>query len=379
MSKKSKATRIVQANGFIDPQTGGVVPPIQAATTFVRDENYELMSQDHIYARDENDLVRLGEQVLAQAEDAKAGLLFPTGMAAIAAVFRTIPNGGSIIVQSQIYWGTTKWIREFCARREINLLEIDTSDCQALETAIDQADPDLVFVETPSNPWLRVTDIERTAKTCARANTTFVVDSTAASPILSQPLSLGADIVMHSATKAINGHSDVLAGFLASNNPTSKIWELIETDRHDAGAVMGSFEAWLLIRGMRTLPLRMERMCENAQKVAEFLQAHDKVEAVFYPGLADHPQHDVAKNQMTGGFGCLLSFCVQGDAASALEVCGKLDVFKRATSLGGVESLVEHRHTIEGDITGIPQNMIRLSVGIESIDDLLRDLSDALT
>ncbi|MCZ4273536.1 trans-sulfuration enzyme family protein [Maritalea porphyrae] len=372
-------TRMVQANGAIDPQTGGVVPPIQSSTTFARNSDYSQISPNHLYARDDDDLVRLGEDILAKAENADAGLLFPSGMAAIAAVMRTVPNNGTIILQSQIYWGTTKWVRDFCARREINLHEIECSDMDVLAKTIGTAKPDLVFVETPSNPWLRVTDIAQAAALSHEVGAKLVVDSTAASPVLSNPLAFGADIVMHSATKSINGHSDVLAGFLATNDAQSEIWQAIAMDRHDAGAVLGSFEAWLLIRGMRTLPLRMERMCENTMAVATFLQNHPKVEAVLYPGLTSHEKHELATKQMPNGYGSLLSFQVKGDAKTALAVCAKLETFKRATSLGGVESLVEHRHSIEGDATGVPENLIRLSVGIEHIQDLIGDLNEALS
>jgi cystathionine gamma-synthase len=206
----------------------------------------------------------------------------------------------------------------------------------------------------------------------------LVVDATAATPILTRALDFGADIVMHSATKGINGHSDVLAGVLATNAPADSHWQAIAIDRHDAGAVIGSFEAWLLIRSIRTLPLRVERMSQNAQAVAEFLQSHDAVAQVFYPGLPDFDGHSVAKRQMAGGFGSLLSFCVKGGAVEALRVAGQLNLFHRATSLGGVESLVEHRHTIEPH-TGIPESLLRLSIGIEDVQDLCADLEQALT
>ncbi len=238
-------------------------------------------------------------------------------------------------------------VRNFCARREIALHEIECSDTLKMSEAIQTHKPNLVFVETPSNPWLRITDIQAAAQLCDAVGATLVVDSTAASPVLSNPLAFGADIVMHSATKSINGHSDVLAGFLATADAQSDVWQAIAMDRHDAGAVIGSFEAWLLIRGMRTLPLRMERMSENAMKIAQFLESHAQVEAVLYPGLPSHPAHALAAKQMPNGYGSLLSFQVKGNAKSALEVCSKLESFKRATSLGGVESLVEHRHSIE--------------------------------
>ncbi len=377
MTKKNRtelATLFAQANGAIDPQTGGVVPPIQSATTFVRDESYALVSPDHIYARDDNDLVRLGEDILARAEHGEDGLLFPSGMAAVAAVMRTVPNGGRIVMQSGIYWGATKWTREFCVRRAIELVEVDCADPDALRAVGGSAD--IVWIETPSNPYLKTIDIAASADIANTMGAALVVDSTAATPILSQPLDHGAEFVMHSATKAINGHSDVLAGFLACADAGSPRWQAICTDRHDAGAVMGSFEAWLLIRGMRTLPLRVERMSATALAVADYLSCHDAVETVLYPGLPADPGHAVAARQMSGGFGSLLSFQVNGGRQAALKCVGAMQLFKRATSLGGVESLVEHRHTIEDTV---PENLLRLSIGIEARDDLISDLREALS
>ncbi|MGI9364846.1 MAG: trans-sulfuration enzyme family protein [Rhizobiaceae bacterium] len=369
----SLETLFVQADGAIDPQTGGIVPAIQSATTFVRNEDNVPLSAGHIYARDDNDLVRLGERILSAAEHADDGLLLPSGMAAVASVMRTVPNGGRIILQSGIYWGATKWTRDFCKRRDIELVEIDCSDMDLLHSVA--APSDIVWIETPSNPYLKVTDIRGAAKIAHEMGATLVVDSTAASPVLSQPLDLGADIVMHSATKAINGHSDVLAGFLGCAEKSNPRWQEMLTDRHDAGAVMGAFEAWLLIRGMRTLPLRMERMSQNALKIAHHLERHAAIERVLYPGLPSDPGHKVAESQMSGGFGCLLSVQLKGKKKDALLAIGKLNLFKRATSLGGVESLVEHRHTIEEDV---PENLLRLSVGIENCDDLIADLDNAL-
>lgn len=373
-NQTSLDTLFAQANGSIDPQTGGVVPPIQSATTFVRDEDNVPLSPDHIYGRDDNDLVRLGEQMLTKAEHAEDGLLFPSGMAAVAAIMRTVPNGGRIIQQSGIYWGATKWTREFCERRDIDLIEVDCADLGALREVATKAD--ILWIETPSNPYLKSVDIQACAEIAKSIGADLGVDSTAATPVLSQPLDHGADYVMHSATKAINGHSDVLAGFLACKSSAGERWEMIRTDRHDAGAVMGSFEAWLLIRGMRTLPLRVERMSDNAHQIAEFLTQHPNVENVLYPGLKSDPGHELAKTQMSGGFGGLLSVQVKGGGEAALTAIGKLKLFKRATSLGGVESLVEHRHTIEATV---PENLLRLSVGIENCADLIADLDNALS
>jgi len=374
----SVATIAAQAGGYIDAASGGVVPPIQPSTTFARDRSYQPHPTGNIYARDDNDVGRIAEALLAQLDNAETALLFPNGMAAIAAVFRALPGGATVLVQSQIYWGTTKWLREFCARRSVTLIEADLSDIGQAQSLCAQHQPDLVFIETPSNPWLRTTDIALVAEATHAAGGRLVVDATAATPILTRALDFGADIVMHSATKGINGHSDVLAGVLATNAPAAPHWQAIAIDRHDAGAVIGSFEAWLLIRSIRTLPLRVERMSQNAQAVAEFLQSHDAVAQVFYPGLPDFDGHSVAKRQMAGGFGSLLSFCVKGGAVEALRVAGQLNLFHRATSLGGVESLVEHRHTIEPH-TGIPESLLRLSIGIEDVQDLCADLEQALT
>ena len=373
----SVATIAAQAGGYIDAASGGVVPPIQPSTTFARDRSYQPHPTGNIYARDDNDVGRIAEALLAQLDNAETALLFPNGMAAIAAVFRALPGGATVLVQSQIYWGTTKWLREFCARRSVTLIEADLSDIGQMQSLCAQHQPDLVFIETPSNPWLRTTDIALVAEATHVAGGRLVVDATAATPILTRALDFGADIVMHSATKGINGHSDVLAGVLATNAPADSHWQAIAIDRHDAGAVIGSFEAWLLIRSIRTLPLRVERMSQNAQAVAEFLQSHDAVAQVFYPGLPDFDGHSVAKRQMAGGFGSLLSFCVKGGAVEALRVAGQLNLFHRATSLGGVESLVEHRHTIEPH-TGIPESLLRLSIGIEDVQDLCADLEQAL-
>ena len=372
MEKSHKpATIAAHAAGATDPQSGGVVPALQPSTTFMRDADYVPLRADNIYSRADSDNLRQAEEVLRQLEGAAETLLFPSGMAAIAAVFRTVPNGGTIIVQSGIYWGTTAWVREFCTRREITLIEVDAAD---LQTTCKGRPVNLVFIETPSNPWLKTVDTQAIAES---TDGTLVVDATAATPILTRALDHGADIVMHSATKGINGHSDVLAGVLSTRHNDAAIWQIVRDDRKMAGAILGPFEAWLLTRAMRTLPLRVERMSQNTQSLAEHLFNHPQVEDVFYPGLPHHPGHATAQRQMQGGYGSLMSVLVKGRRTDALRVVGRLQLFLRATSLGGVESLVEHRHTIEPH-TGIPDNLIRVSVGIEAIEDLIADWDQAL-
>ncbi|QTN34554.1 trans-sulfuration enzyme family protein [Cognatishimia activa] len=369
------ATFAAHAGGAYDEASGGVVMPIQPSTTYRRDEAYAPLNPDNVYLRPHNEPVRAAEAIIAELEGAAESLLFPAGMAAIAAAFRWLPTGARAVVQSGIYWGTTKWLRGFAERRGIEMIEVDASDSAALAEAIGSK-VDLVFVETPSNPWLKTTDIAKAADLTHAAGGVLVVDSTAASPILTRPIEFGADIVMHSATKVMNGHSDVLGGVL-STAKGSEVWQAIKDDRADTGAVMGPFEAWLLVRGLRTLPLRIERMCQSAQTIAEYLVDHPQISDVFYPGLSSHKGHEIAKAQMSGGYGYVLSALVKGTEADALKVAGRLNLFLRATSIGGVESLVEHRHTIEPH-TGIPETLLRLSIGIEDAGDLIDDLAQAL-
>lgn len=371
------ATIAAQAGGLTDNSTGGVVPPIHPATTFARDEEYVPLVDGNVYSRVHAPNGRMVEAVLAELEGAADAMVFPSGMAAVAAVFRTLRAGQTVLVQSQIYWGTMAWIRDFCTRRDITLVEVEAADTQAFAAACDACKPALAWIETPSNPWLRVIDIAACADAVHADGGVLVADMTISTPVLTRALSFGADLVMHSATKGINGHSDVLAGALACRDADAPVWQDIRTDRDMAGAVLGPFEAWLLLRGMRTLPLRVERMSQNAQALATYLADHPQVDAVLYPGLPEHPGHALATRQMQGGFGPLLSFIVKGGAPAALAGVGRLQLFHRATSLGGVESLVEHRHTIEPH-TGIPEGLLRLSVGIENARDLIDDLAQAL-
>ncbi|WP_417684413.1 trans-sulfuration enzyme family protein [Roseibium sp.] len=369
---------LAHAGGGSDPQTGAVVPPIQPSTTFVRDENYELISSGHLYSRDDNDLFRKTEGLLAALEGAEDSRLFASGMAAIAAIMRTVRPGETILLQSGIYWGTTVFFRRNTERTGVRLVEVDATDLDALSAAISEHSPKLVFLEVPSNPFLKVADIRAAADLAKSCGATVCVDATAVTPLIMKPLALGADLVVHSATKALNGHSDVLGGVVSTSRKDSPDWTFIAQERHDAGAVIGSFEAWLLLRGLRTLALRVERMNANAQAFAAHFDAHPKVESVLYPGISSHIGHDLAKAQMTGGYGSLMSLLVKGSKADALKVTGALNLFQRATSLGGVESLVEHRETIEGPNSGIPGTLLRLSIGIEHIDDLISDMEQAL-
>ena len=372
-------TLLSHAGEDLNSQTGAIVPPIQTSTTFARDRNYQLNSPEFLYGRDDNVLFKNIEELICQLENGEESRVFASGMASISAVFRSVPPRSTIIMQSGIYWGTTLWVREYCNHNDIKLIEIDTTDLEKVSSSIKQHSPKLVFIEQPSNPWLAVSDIKGIANSCHTNDSILAVDATVATPLNCQPLELGADLSVHSATKALNGHSDIFAGVVTTKKKNLPQWKFICDERKHTGAILGSFEAWLLLRGLRTLAIRIERMNQNALAVATFLSQHEKIETVYYPGLPTHPNHDIAKLQMQNGFGYLLSFTVKGDGTETLDRIGNLNVIKRATSLGGLESLIEHRHTIEGKTSQIPENFLRLSIGIEHIQDLIDDLNQALS
>jgi len=376
--KLATATLVAKADDYIDTTTGGITPPIITSTTYARDDRYHPIDEANIYARDDNPSFVQAERVLAELEQGEEALLFASGMAAIAAIFYTLGSGAHVVLPKSMYWGVFSWTRTYCSRADIGISYYDTHNADAIADAMQgAARTDLVWVETPSNPMMYVTDIARAAELAHGAGAALVVDNTTPTPVFTQPFSLGADLVVHSATKTLNGHSDVLAGAIVTKVVDER-WEKISAERHGAGAVPGSFEAWLLLRGMRTLCVRAERAAQNAMQIAQFLHKHERVAHVLYPGLESHPGHEIAKQQMPNGFGSLLSFQVDGNRDAALAVAGKLNIIISATSLGGVETLIEHRHSVEPPETAVPENLLRLSVGIEDINDLLDDLQQAL-
>jgi cystathionine gamma-synthase len=276
-----------------------------------------------------------------------------------------------------MYWGMRLWLEEHAARTGARVTFVDATDAGLLARTVEAERPALVWVETPANPTLDVVDLEAAARAAHAVGARLAVDSTVPTPVHTRPLALGADLVMHAATKSLNGHSDVCAGALVTAR-VDEPWEAIRHARHLGGASLGPFEAWLLLRGMRTLFVRVERSSATALWLAGRLAAHPRVERVLYPGLPSHPGHEVARRQMQRGFGGMLSVLVKGGAAEALAVANRAELFLRATSLGGVESLVEHRATVEGPRSLSPPNLLRLSIGLESPDDLWADLERAL-
>lgn len=370
---------LAHGGGRPDPRTGAVVPPIPLSTTFARGEDYALPSEDHGYVRDDDDAVRRVETVVARLEGAAATRAFASGMAAILAVVRSVPPGGTLVLQSSVYWGATAAIRRLAPHHGIALVEVDCTDTEGARTAIARHRPDLVLVEALSNPLLGVVDVAALAAATHEVGGVLAVDATVPTPLSLRPLELGADLALHSATKSLNGHSDVLAGLVSTADADSEVWRFVTAERKQAGAVLGPLGAWLLLRGMRTLPLRHDRACASALTLARHLDDHPAVHRVLYPGLAGHPGHELAARQCSRGFGALLSVQVAGGAQAALAVAGALRLCVRATSLGGVETLVEHRATVEEGVTDVPEDLLRVSVGIEPVADLLADWDRALT
>ena len=373
----SKRSLAAQAMGHVDPITKAVVPPIHVATTYIRDED-NAYSSGFVYGRPDNATIREAEEVLAMLEEAQAGaLLFSSGMAAATAVFQALNPGDHVVASKVMYWALRSWLMTEAVRWGLAVDFVETDDLDALRHAVVPGRTKLVWVETPSNPLWTITDIAAAAEIAHAAGARLAVDSTTASPIHTRPLKLGADIVMHAATKVLNGHSDVVAGVLAGANADA-FWEKVASIRKMQGAILGPFEAYLLMRGMRTLHLRATAQSRSAMVLAERLSAHSKIARVLYPGLPQHPGHDIAARQMEGGFGYMLSVQLMEGEAAAIRTAAQVRLWKRATSLGGVESLIEHRASIEGPGTPCPPDLLRLSTGIEDVEDLFRDLDEAL-
>ena len=374
--KWTRRTLAVQALGRIDEPSRAVVPPIHVATTYIRDEDNQYRS-GNVYGRPDNETVREAEAVIAALEGAEAAMVLGSGMSAATAVFLALSPGDRVVAPKVMYWALRNWLMTEGVRWGLSVDLVDTTDLEAMRAKITPGVTKLVWLETPANPLWSITDIAAVAKLAHDAGAIVAVDSTCATPMLTRPLEHGADIVMHSATKYLNGHSDVVAGALATSR-SDALWERIRRNRTMLGQILGPLEAFLLIRGMRTLPLRVSTACESAMVLAERLAGHKAVAEVLFPGLPGHPGHDVARRQMTGGFGGMLSIRVHGGETAAVATAAKVELWKRATSLAGVESLIEHRASMEGAGTPCPPDLLRLSTGIEDPDDLFADLDAAL-
>ncbi|RST18818.1 cystathionine gamma-synthase [Streptomyces sp. WAC05374] len=372
-------TRAIHAGNTADPLTGAVVPPIYQVSTYKQDGVGGLRG-GYEYSRSANPTRTALEENLAALEGGRRGLAFASGLAAEDCLLRTLlVPGDHVVIPNDAYGGTFRLFAKVVARWGVEWSVADTSDPAAVRDAITDRTK-VIWVETPSNPLLGITDIAAVADVARTAGARLVVDNTFASPYLQQPLALGADVVVHSLTKYMGGHSDVVGGALVTADET--LGEELAYHQNAMGAVAGPFDSWIVLRGIKTLAVRMDRHSENAARVAEMLTRHPKVTSVLYPGLPEHPGHEVAAKQMRS-FGGMISFRVQGGEEAAVEVCNRAKLFTLGESLGGVESLIEHpgrmtHASVAGSLLEVPGDLVRLSVGIENAEDLLADLRQAL-
>jgi cystathionine gamma-synthase len=375
-ARLSARTLVAQALGTHDPVTKAIVQPIHMSATYLRDSDNGYRA-GYVYGHTDNVSVQQTENLIAALEGAEEVLLFGSGMAAATTVLLSLDKPTHIVASQVMYWGFRSWLREI-GRYGHSVTFVDTSNLDAVRAAIRPGETGLFWIETPSNPLWSITDIAAVSEIAHAADALVCVDSTVATPIFTRPLALGADIVMHSATKYLNGHSDVIAGALgvARDGP---LWQRIAKMRGQLGSALNPFDAWLLMRGMRTLDVRVRAQAKTAATLAERLVGHPALSAVLYPGLKTHRGHDVAMRQMSGGFGGMFSARIGKGEKAAIKVAACVELWKRATSLGGVESLIEHRASIEGEGSPCPGDLLRFSAGLEDADELYLDLTRALS
>jgi cystathionine gamma-synthase len=367
-------TQAVHSGRTPDPTTGAVMPPIHLSTTFVRNEDGPY-TDDFVYSRSDNPNRRTLEGALVALEEGAAAAAFASGMAAASAILQTLEAGQHVILPDDAYFLVNRLVEELLSRRSATFTIVDMTDLDAVAAAV-RPETALIWTETPSNPQLKITDLAAVAQIAHDAHARCVCDNTWPTPLGQRPLSHGVDLVLHSTTKYLGGHSDILGGAVIARTDDD-FFELIRTIQHLGGGVPSPFDCWLLLRSIRTLPYRMRGHFANAQVVAEFLAQHPLITHVHYPGLAAHPGHEIAQRQMDA-FGGMLSIQVAGGEAAARRVANRVRLFTQATSLGGVESLIEHRYAIEGPDSLTPPALLRLSIGLEHPDDLIADLDQAL-
>lgn len=367
-------TRAIHAGRAVDPATGAVAAPLHPSTTFERDADGGY-ARGHSYVRDGNPNRDALERCLADLEAGAAAAAFASGNAASAAIFQALAPGNHVVAPTAMYYGTARLLREHMGRWGLAATFVDMADPSAVGKAL-RPNTRLIWVETPSNPMLAITDIAAVAAAARDSGALIVCDNTLATPVLQRPLTLGADLVKHSMTKYLGGHADLMGGAVVATRADG-FFERIRTVQSRMGGVPAPFDCWLMRRSISTLPWRVRAHADNALAMARFLRGHGRVEAVHYPGLPDHPGHAVAARQMSA-FGGLLSFEVRGGRDAAMDVAARLRLIVRATSYGSVESLIEHRASIEGPQSTTPPGLLRLSVGLEHPDDLVEDLAQAL-
>lgn len=371
-------TKAVHAGREIDPTTGAVTTPIHLSTTYERsaDGSY---TDGFMYSRGDNPNRRSLEECLTSLENGYDCVAYSSGMAAISSVIEALPEEKPkrIVMPDDMYFGVRTMLMETDIGRRFDIVTVDMTDLDKVKSTIESAPTGLVWMETPSNPQIKIIDIGAVANMARQAGAYSVIDNTAATPVLQQPLSLGVDFSLHSVTKYIGGHSDLLLGAVIAGEDNDMLKNL-RTWQHAKGAVPSSFDCWLALRGVQSLSARVMMQCSSAKIIAEFLEAHEKIEAVYYPGLKSHSGHEIAAKQMSG-FGGLLSFKVKGSDKDALKVANTVEIITQATSLGGTHTYIEHRASVEKEMTMAPDNLLRLSVGLENPEDLKEDLEQALS
>lgn len=370
---RKNATLLAGLGHYTCPQSGGLVPPVQSSVTSVIDGSEGALG----YARSGNSSVLLAESLLNTLEHGQGCAFFNAGATAAWAVLSTLTPGDGVILEADCYYEFRTIISRYCQRQGIAITLVDLCNLEAVGQATRQGHTNLIWAELPTNPLWKIADIAALAKVAHRVGARLVVDATVATPLWLNALTLGADVVLHSATKYLNGHGDLTAGALVTARPDAW-WQEIIAYRTASGSVLPAMEAWLLLRGMRTLSLRVERASENALKIARWLAQQPGVSGVHYPGLEQNPHFARAEAQFSGGFGAMLSFQLNVGAKAAAAFCRRTRVFRHSTSLGSTESLIEHRRSTEGEGSRCPDDLLRLSVGIEDCADLLADLAQAL-
>lgn len=370
-------TKAVHAGRGIDPVTGAVTTPIHLSTTYERSEDGSY-TDGFMYSRGDNPNRRSLEQCLTELENGHDCVTYASGMAAITSVIEALPEDQPkrIVMADDMYFGVRTLLMETDIGRRYDIVTVDMTNLDEVKNTVESAETGLIWMESPSNPQIKIIDIEAVAGIAKAAGAYSVIDNTAATPMLQQPLSLGVDFSLHSVTKYIGGHSDLLLGAVIAKED-SEMLKNLRTAQHAKGAVPSSFDCWLALRGVQSLSARLDMQCRSAAAIADFLATHEKVEEVYYPGLKNHPGHEIAARQMSG-FGGLLSFQVKGGAAEALKVANTVGLITQATSLGGTHTYIEHRASVEKELTKAPDNLLRLSVGLEHVEDLKEDLDQAL-
>jgi len=366
-------TRSVHSGRSVDPSTKAIIPPIYLSTTFERSVNGDYPA-GYSYTRDNNPNRESLEKCITDLENGFGAAAFSSGSAAAMSVFQTLSPGDHLIAPDDLYHGNRKLIKLF-AKWEITFSFIDMTSPKNVEKAITK-NTKLIWIETPSNPMLKITDLQSISQISHAYGAVTICDNTWGTPVLQQPFKFGIDLILHATTKYLGGHSDVLGGIVISKED-SEIFKNIKQMQKSGGAVPSPFECWLVLRGIQTLPLRIRYQSESAFKIAEFLNKHPCISKVYYPGLPTHPGHQTAANQMKL-YGGMISFQINGSETDAMNVAAGTRVFTRATSLGGTESLIEHRASVEGADSKTPVNLLRLSIGLEHPDDLITDLSNVL-